>query len=83
MVDHFHRDGIDIKAWIALVICVVCIGLFLTRYLPWRLPTLPGRPVLCLTLSLIVGPGILVNLILKDHWGRPRPVHVTMFGGTQ
>ncbi|WP_096085954.1 phosphatase PAP2 family protein [Agaribacterium haliotis] len=33
--------------------------------------------------SLILGPGILVNLILKDNsLGRPRPVHVQEFGGS-
>ena len=31
--------------------------------------------------SLIVGPGLLVNLVLKDNWGRPRPVMVGPFGG--
>ncbi|WP_037111272.1 phosphatase PAP2 family protein [Rhizobium sp. 2MFCol3.1] len=31
--------------------------------------------------SLIVGPIVLVNFILKDHWGRPRPFSTTDFGG--
>ncbi|MDP1669515.1 phosphatase PAP2 family protein [Phaeovulum sp.] len=29
-----------------------------------------------------LGPGIIVNLILKAHWGRARPSDVTEFGGT-
>ena len=24
-------------------------------------------------LCVVVGPGLIVNAILKDHWGRPRP----------
>jgi membrane-associated phospholipid phosphatase len=36
-----------------------------------------------LTLGLLLGPGLLVNGILKEHWGRPRPVDVTQFGGTK
>lgn len=32
-------------------------------------------------LSYALGPGILVNLILKAHWGRPRPNQVEIFGG--
>ncbi|MGE3644312.1 MAG: phosphatase PAP2 family protein [Beijerinckiaceae bacterium] len=32
-------------------------------------------------LALLLGPGLLVNAVLKDHWHRPRPVHVTEFGG--
>jgi membrane-associated phospholipid phosphatase len=29
-----------------------------------------------------VGPGLLVNLFLKDHWGRPRPAMTDLFGGS-
>jgi membrane-associated phospholipid phosphatase len=29
-----------------------------------------------------LGPGLLVNVLLKDNWGRPRPIEVTQFGGT-
>ncbi len=32
---------------------------------------------------LAVGPGIVGNVILKDHWGRARPVHLTEFGGSK
>lgn len=34
-----------------------------------------------LTLFLI-GPGLVVNLGLKAHWGRARPINVIDFGGT-
>ncbi len=39
------------------------------------------RQALFVAILLIIGPGILVNSIFKDHWGRPRPVHVDLFGG--
>ena len=29
----------------------------------------------------MLGPGLLVNLTLKNHWGRPRPIEVAQFGG--
>jgi lipid A 4'-phosphatase len=32
-------------------------------------------------LLLILGPGLLVNGVLKPHWGRPRPNNVDQFGG--
>jgi lipid A 4'-phosphatase len=38
-------------------------------------------PALFLILSLVLGPGLVVNFTLKDHWGRPRPSTVTQFGG--
>jgi len=35
-----------------------------------------------LLITLLLGPGILVNIVLKDNSvGRPRPQHITEFGG--
>jgi lipid A 4'-phosphatase len=31
--------------------------------------------------AFALGPGLLVNVFLKDHWGRPRPVLTDLFGG--
>ncbi|WP_064706813.1 phosphatase PAP2 family protein [Rhizobium bangladeshense] len=31
--------------------------------------------------TLLIGPVLLVNVILKEHWGRPRPLQTDMFGG--
>jgi membrane-associated PAP2 superfamily phosphatase len=41
------------------------------------------RPALYIILVIALGPGLIVNLVFKDHWGRPRPVHMHEFGGTQ
>lgn len=52
----------------------------LARAVPKHLA--PGhRSVLFLTLSLALGPGLLVNEVLKAHFHRPRPVHIEAFGG--
>ena len=40
-----------------------------------------GRGLAMMVLSLALGPGLLVNVGLKNHWHRPRPVQVTAFGG--
>jgi lipid A 4'-phosphatase len=32
---------------------------------------------------LVIGPGIVGNVILKDHWGRARPVQIVEFGGSK
>jgi membrane-associated phospholipid phosphatase len=32
--------------------------------------------------ALIIGPGLLVNVFLKEYWGRPRPASTDLFGGT-
>jgi lipid A 4'-phosphatase len=42
---------------------------------PWR------RSGVFLALFLILGPGLLVNTVFKDGWGRPRPREITQFGG--
>jgi len=34
-----------------------------------------------LVLLLVLGPGLLVNVAFKDHWGRPRPREIVQFGG--
>jgi membrane-associated PAP2 superfamily phosphatase len=36
---------------------------------------------LFLALSLLIGPGLVVNAVLKPHYGRPRPRQVREFGG--
>lgn len=39
------------------------------------------RAAVFLALTMALGPGLVVNGILKEHWGRPRPVHIDTFGG--
>jgi lipid A 4'-phosphatase len=39
------------------------------------------RRILFLLLSFAIGPGLLTNTVLKDHWGRARPSQVIEFGG--
>lgn len=50
---------------------------FPARLLAWR------RPALFLVLAAAVGPGLVVNVIFKDHWGRPRPREVVELGGQE
>lgn len=61
--------------WILLLLWGSLPG-FRRRFAPQR------RQVAYLLAVLVLGPGLLVNTILKDHWGRPRPVHLAQFGGT-
>lgn len=45
--------------------------------LQWR------RAAVFMLLVLLLGPGLLVNSVLKEHWGRPRPREVVQLGGTK
>lgn len=40
-----------------------------------------SRPALFLTLLLALGPGLIVNGVFKQHFGRPRPCQILEFGG--
>lgn len=72
-----HSLPIWIFGGLALTVIVWGIGALFKR----RMVPLSGRAVLFLVLSLALGPGLVVNVVLKDHWGRPRPSTVTQFGG--
>ncbi|PJC85627.1 hypothetical protein CSW98_13680 [Vibrio sp. HA2012] len=42
-----------------------------------------NRLVMALFISMLLGPGIIVNSIFKDNFGRPRPSQSIEFGGTE
>ncbi|MFB3845392.1 MAG: phosphatase PAP2 family protein [Candidatus Cloacimonadaceae bacterium] len=61
-----------------LALCgVILFGLsfFTVKYIKWR------KIGIFLVLVMLIGPGLIINLTLKDHWGRPRPRNVIEFGG--
>lgn len=64
------------------IVAVAAAYLFLASYVK---PTMKKfrQHGLVLFLSLVLGGGLITHLILKDHWGRPRPKQVVEFGGTQ
>jgi lipid A 4'-phosphatase len=60
------------------------IGLYLcNKLLKRELCGVDGKMVVYLFLVLIVGAGLIVNLVLKDNFGRARPRDVVEFGGTK
>lgn len=68
--------------YIVQIIAIVSIlTLVLKLLLPGRAPLLPLRMPVFLLTTLIIGPGLVVNALFKNNWGRPRPVMVEQFGG--
>jgi lipid A 4'-phosphatase len=61
-------------------------GLSCAALLLWsRKHPLPPRWRHCAALLLallVIGDGLLVNAVLKSHWGRARPAQVSEFGGS-
>jgi lipid A 4'-phosphatase len=39
------------------------------------------RPCMIVALTSIIAAGLLVNIVFKQHWGRPRPDQTIEFGG--
>jgi membrane-associated phospholipid phosphatase len=58
-------------------------ALWLARRIWPKLPAPSGAALIFLIASLTIGSGLIVNLGLKDHSHRPRPVHVREFGGDE
>lgn len=67
----------------AVLIAPAVTALVLKLILPERKMLVSGRAIVFLIATMALAPGLLVNVVLKDHWGRPRPIDVTEFGGTQ
>lgn len=74
----------DAGLWIGtLLVAPALIALAIKLILPRRKLLMSGRAILFLTITLALGPGLLVNVVLKDHWHRPRPIDVQQFGGDE
>lgn len=64
--------------------CLLAIsGLIITRGRVRAWLGLVFRNWLYLAICLALGPGVVANLVLKDHWGRARPNQIIEFGGTK
>jgi lipid A 4'-phosphatase len=69
--------------WITWGIIVVVAGasiwLFLVGRPLWRFDR---KALVFMAASIALGPGLLANVVLKDHWGRARPTQIEAFGGS-
>jgi len=75
------RDG---GLWVGTVLILPVLGALAVKLLlPKRKLLISGRAIVFLIATLALAPGLFVNVLLKDHWGRPRPIDVTQFGGDQ
>lgn len=62
---------------IILSTAALLLSYIVPRCRPWR------NHAMFLVLTLAVGSGFVCHVLLKDHWGRPRPRQVIEFGGQQ
>ena len=77
--DHITRDFFRVTPFVVLT---AYTALWLAKRSGVKLPWAPsGRAVIFLIATIAIGPGLIVNLGLKDHWGRPRPYQTQDFNG--
>jgi lipid A 4'-phosphatase len=87
-----HLFGVNGQLWvqhtreaariaIALLVLPAFLAIALKLIFPRRPVLIEARAAIFLIATLALGPGILTNLLLKDHWGRPRPIDLQEFGG--
>jgi len=68
--------------WPALIFGGIATAVWIASYFTARWQ--PIRPLsLFLVLALVAGPGIMVNVVFKDHFGRSRPKQTHEFSGDQ
>jgi membrane-associated phospholipid phosphatase len=89
----FHQDGSFVAGgfagvlrkifyWTPDLLLAAAIAAFVARRCGLKVPAAPnGRQLAFLVLTMALGPGLLVNVVLKDHSHRPRPTQIEEFGG--
>ncbi|HTH96237.1 MAG TPA: phosphatase PAP2 family protein [Stellaceae bacterium] len=75
----FH--GLPVATRILAVALLVLLALILLYHRNFGV--FDRQRVIYLLANLALGPGLLANTILKDHWGRARPSQIDLLGGTR
>jgi lipid A 4'-phosphatase len=74
----------DASTWlVALIAAPAVLALVLKLFRPRRPLIIPGRAIVLMLVTLALAPGVVANLIFKEHWSRPRPIDVAEFGGDE
>ena len=73
----YHFGNLPAFALGAMGAIAFVLSFFSGRYRPDR------TAALFVVALLALGPGLIVNTVFKDHWGRPRPADIVQFGGAE
>jgi membrane-associated PAP2 superfamily phosphatase len=63
------------------VVALGSLALWIASLAGRRLLGVPGRVWGFVTLLYVIAPGLIVDVLLKSHWGRARPADIADFGG--
>jgi lipid A 4'-phosphatase len=78
----FNKGFNTATHWFSGVLAVAVLGLAIRQRLAPAAPSTNLRRAGYLLLVIVLGPGLLVNAGLKEHWGRARPAQIAEFGGS-
>jgi len=74
----------NVGLWLGTILIAPFVAALVVKLIfPQRRMLVSGRAILFLIATMALAPGLLVNVALKDHWGRPRPIDIAQFGGDQ
>jgi lipid A 4'-phosphatase len=66
--------------YITIACCVLWVGLLILNFVTKK-QYISNLILVYLILALSFGPGLVVNTVFKENWGRARPAHIEQFGG--
>jgi membrane-associated PAP2 superfamily phosphatase len=82
--DPIYLRARDVAVWLVTLVAVPAgLALALKFVQPRRPLIIPGRAIVLMLVTLALAPGVVANLVFKEHWGRPRPIDVAEFGGDE
>lgn len=82
--DPFFLRLRDATTWIITLIALPAgLAVVLKLVRPHQPMLIPGRAAVLMLVTLALAPGVVANLLLKEHWHRPRPIDVEQFGGSE
>lgn len=86
-VFNYPSTGRDLRYVFKIFFFIACaialVALVCSLYFTRDVLKLSSLSWLFLILCLVLGPGLMANTILKNNWGRARPMHIEEFGGSK
>jgi lipid A 4'-phosphatase len=74
----------DATMWVVAAIALAPVAALILKLLrPTKPMLMSPRAIVFLLGTLALAPGVLANGVLKEHWGRPRPIEVRDFTGSE
>jgi lipid A 4'-phosphatase len=74
----------NVSLWLVAALVVPAAAMLVIKLVrPRARLIISSRAIVFLLATIALGPGLLVNVVLKEHWGRSRPVDVVELRGDE